>query len=530
MKRLLFFVLFILIAFFFGCKKTAPRENPTPEVPPAPVNVPKLQTNSVANLTHFSVVFSGKLLDTVGTSVTETGFVIDTLPTPTITRKLNKFISKPDAAGNFSTTLIDLLDSTKVYLRAYAVNSHGVGYGNEVVFSTLKERSVNGLIVLTNQAEVENFGAKNYTFIVSLEITGSVTDLTPLRSLTKISTSLEIKNTTKLRNLKGLENLEIVGYNFPHHLRIHNNFGLTSLDGLNNLKIVKGECEIINNDSLTDLQGLDNFTTSVGGDFVIADCANLRSLNGLNKLMVLDEVLSIRNNPLLTDTRALSNNTITFLDKAWVHITNNPSLQNLDGFVRFQNLYVLEIKNNNLLNDISGFKNLQTLNSLMIDGNPLLSNLSAFANLTTLDYLNLTNSMAVTDLTGFRNLETVVKWLTLNNNAGLKNFTGLEKVRMVGRLEVAKNASLVSFQGFNNLVKVVGNAYSITVARNNSLQSLSGFENLKEVQGMVSFGFNPLLSNFCGIKPLILHQPGFLLITEGNLANPLKADIIANCN
>jgi hypothetical protein len=524
------------LLLLLSCQKPEAEDlrNPPPTPPPPPrdtlaAKVPRLQTNEASNLSHFSVTLSGKLLDTVGSNVTELGFVIDTLPQPTTTRKLNKFSSRPNAAGEFSNTIIDLLDSVKVYVRAYAVNAQGVGYGNEVVFTTRKEKTVNGLIVLTTQEEVEKFGANNYTFIVSLEITGSVSDLSPLKSLSKISTSLEIRYTSKLKNLKGLENLEIVGYNFPHALRIQDNPGLTSLEGLNNLKIVRGESYIINNDSLTDLRGLDNYTTSMIGDFVIADNDRLRSLDGLNKLTILDDVLYITNNPLLTDVKALSNNPITFLGESRVQITNNASLPNVDGFIQFQEVDYLQLKNNKALTDVSGFRNLQTVKSVVLEGNDLLADLSAFGNLKSLGHLGLTNSPAVKDLTGFRNLESI-GWLTVENNPGLKDFTGLEKVHTLSRLEVSYNNALVNFKGLNGLTKIVGNAYSIGVGRNDNLQSLTGLENLRQVEGQVSFGFNKSLSNFCALKPLLVQQAGVSWITEGNTVNPKKEEVIANCN
>jgi hypothetical protein len=37
----------------------------------------------------------------------------------------------------FSSSLRGLLRGTKYYVRAYAVNEEGIGYGNEVTFTTL---------------------------------------------------------------------------------------------------------------------------------------------------------------------------------------------------------------------------------------------------------------------------------------------------------------------------------------------------------------------------------------------------------
>jgi len=98
------------------------------------------------------------------------------------------------------------------------------------------------------------------------------------------------------------------------------------------------------------------------------------------------------------------------------------------------------------------------------------------------------------------------------------------------RLSVVNNSSLVNIKGLSSLTKIIGNAYSISIYGNDNLQSLAGFENLKQVEGQASFAFNKSLNNFCALKPLFLQQPGVSFITEGNLANPKKEDVIANCN
>jgi hypothetical protein len=86
-----------------------------------------------------------------------------------------------------------LPSNTTLYFRSYAINSKGVGFGNEIVFTTLTEKIYNGDITLATQQEVIDFGQNNYTTINgSLCINGEINDLTPLKSLVIINNLLKL--------------------------------------------------------------------------------------------------------------------------------------------------------------------------------------------------------------------------------------------------------------------------------------------------------------------------------------------------
>ena len=40
--------------------------------------------------------------------------------------------------GNFTSNMVDLLPSTTYYVRAFATNTAGTAYGNEITFMTLQ--------------------------------------------------------------------------------------------------------------------------------------------------------------------------------------------------------------------------------------------------------------------------------------------------------------------------------------------------------------------------------------------------------
>jgi predicted alpha/beta-fold hydrolase len=113
-------VIILCILFIVGCKKADVVKVTPPAV--AEVKVPKLLTNDITDLTFYSVVFSGKLLDSAGEKITEYGFVVDTVTAPTTIRNFNKFpmtIRKTD--GSFILNVTDLPSSVTYYVRAYAI-------------------------------------------------------------------------------------------------------------------------------------------------------------------------------------------------------------------------------------------------------------------------------------------------------------------------------------------------------------------------------------------------------------------------
>lgn len=82
-------ILIFLCLFYLGCQKT--HLTPTNPNPPSE-DSNKLTTDNVSNLTYFSVTFSGKIPASLEAAINEFGFVIDTVPMPTIARNSNEFL------------------------------------------------------------------------------------------------------------------------------------------------------------------------------------------------------------------------------------------------------------------------------------------------------------------------------------------------------------------------------------------------------------------------------------------------------
>ncbi len=92
-----------------------------------------LSTYAANSITTTSATCGGNITSDGGAYITERGICISKLPSPTITNKM----SNGSGTGSFATNITGLTANTTYYVRAYATNSIGTVYGNEISFSTI---------------------------------------------------------------------------------------------------------------------------------------------------------------------------------------------------------------------------------------------------------------------------------------------------------------------------------------------------------------------------------------------------------
>ena len=97
--------------------------------------IPTVTTVNVSSITATSAVSGGVIVNQGGSTITSKGVCYNTSPNPTI---LNGTSNNGSGSNNFSSTIQGLNPNTTYYLRAYATNSFGTAYGNEIVFTTLQ--------------------------------------------------------------------------------------------------------------------------------------------------------------------------------------------------------------------------------------------------------------------------------------------------------------------------------------------------------------------------------------------------------
>ncbi len=111
-----------------------------------------------------------------------------------------------------------------------------------------------GSLTLTTQAEVDAFYCTEITGNLEINegVSGNITDLTPLSTLTSVGGSLYIGSNSSLTNLAGLNALNSVG----RFLYFSSNSSLTSLAGLDALNSVGANLYVRYNSALTEFCGL----------------------------------------------------------------------------------------------------------------------------------------------------------------------------------------------------------------------------------------------------------------------------------
>jgi len=97
---------------------------------------PTVTTASVTSITAISAVSGGNVTADGGGTVTARGVCWGTSPNPTVS---GSHTTDGSGTGTFSSSLTGLSAGTIYYVRAYAINSAGTAYGNQVSFSTTHE-------------------------------------------------------------------------------------------------------------------------------------------------------------------------------------------------------------------------------------------------------------------------------------------------------------------------------------------------------------------------------------------------------
>lgn len=105
----------------------------------ASVDLPTISTNSASYISTTFLTIGGKITSDGGANVTSRGVCWNTSGSPTIND--NKMLIG-NSVGAFSSKVQNLLPNTTYYFKAFATNSAGTSYGNEIVVTTLAQKTV----------------------------------------------------------------------------------------------------------------------------------------------------------------------------------------------------------------------------------------------------------------------------------------------------------------------------------------------------------------------------------------------------
>jgi uncharacterized protein (TIGR02145 family) len=108
---------------------------------------PLISTIPVSNITSGEATCGGVIISDAGDSITTRGVCWSTSPFPTI---MDFKTVNGAGRGSFASNLTGLMSNTVYYTRAYAINSLGIGYGNQLTFTS--EKILTTPIVTTSSA------------------------------------------------------------------------------------------------------------------------------------------------------------------------------------------------------------------------------------------------------------------------------------------------------------------------------------------------------------------------------------------
>ncbi len=137
-----------------------------------PISVPALTTSSVIEIAPNSAKSGGDISSNGNAEIIARGVVWSTAENPTLENKLGLTTDNLEN-DNFVSELTGLQDATMYYVRAYATNSKGTGYGEQKEFTTLKI----GLPIITSPAITDiTTNSVNYSAEVTSDGNAEVTE------------------------------------------------------------------------------------------------------------------------------------------------------------------------------------------------------------------------------------------------------------------------------------------------------------------------------------------------------------------
>ena len=113
-----------------------------------PVSIPTVTTTSITYITTTTATSGGNITDDGGATVTARGVCWSTTSNPTT---VDSKTSDGTGTGTFTSSITGLTANTTYYVRAYATNSTGTGYGSTLSFKAVNTQTINGYTLTQNE-------------------------------------------------------------------------------------------------------------------------------------------------------------------------------------------------------------------------------------------------------------------------------------------------------------------------------------------------------------------------------------------
>ena len=114
----------LLLFLFLSCSKDDGNSS---------IVLPTITTTAISDISFTTAIGGGNATNDGGATITARGICWNTTQNPTIA---NNKTTDGNGTGIFTSTIAELSENTTYYVRAYATNSKGTAYGNEVSFTS----------------------------------------------------------------------------------------------------------------------------------------------------------------------------------------------------------------------------------------------------------------------------------------------------------------------------------------------------------------------------------------------------------
>jgi len=121
---------------------------------------PEVSTFAVEEITQTTAISGGNVGLDGGAAITQRGICYGTSPNPTIA---DSYTTNGNGMGSFTSNLSGLSPNTTYYVRAYATNSAGTGYGFELSFTTDSPGEVG---IVSSPGQGVTFDGYSYSTVV----------------------------------------------------------------------------------------------------------------------------------------------------------------------------------------------------------------------------------------------------------------------------------------------------------------------------------------------------------------------------
>lgn len=519
--------------------------------------VPTITTNHITDITQTSAKSGGNITSNGGTTITERGIVWSKNPEPTVND--TKIISNQNSTNTFISIIDGLTPNTKYYLKAYAINSVGITYGEEKEFTTLLENqkptvSTNNITDITNTSAKSggNVTSDGGTSITERGIVWSTT-ANPTTNDNKI---IDTQNTTSAFSSV----IESLTPNTTYYIRAYatNNVGISygeqkEFTTDNNMQTEPVHSPTpLNQETNIELSGTLSFTignnTPSNAIFKIYldtnnNPTNEHSLGGATRnysnlepnTTYYWKVETLDNNnsgEVIATSQVWSFTTKAITEKIYDGDVSLTTQQEVDdfgeqNFTKILGSFIIGSTTdyNSSIHDLSKLKSLVETGWFGILRNNSLTTLTGLENLTKTKGFYIQKNKSLIDIQSLSNLnDTSPGNFSISENDNLINLTGLNNIT-TSEIWISNNPNLINIEALKN-INYLGNLNGIRIINNDKLTNLSGLEKIV-ITNQLWIKDNDNLSSLKGIENIIEIKHKFVIDNNINL-NDLSA--IRNIN